>query len=182
MERNDKQPCPSNSDHSLPLNEGGVRVLFPGSFDPFTLGHASLVGRALQLFAEIVIAVGVNEQKAGWIPADERIHAIRELYKDTARVRVEGYTGLTADYAASIDATAILRGVRSVKDYEYEMQMADVNRRLCGIETVLLFAEPQLASLSSSLVRELAHFGKDITPFLPEGYRLTHVPKMNNEQ
>ena len=151
------------------------KVLFPGSFDPFTLGHASLVERALTLFDEVVIAVGVNEQKSGWMPADERICAIRELYKDCARVRVESYSGLTADFAASVGATAILRGVRSVKDFEYEMQMADVNRQLTGIETVLLFAEPQLASLSSSLVRELAHFGKDITPLLPEGY------KMNDE-
>ncbi len=145
-----------------------TRILFPGSFDPFTLGHASLVDRALRLFDEVVIAVGVNEQKAGWLPADERIRAIRNIYKDNARVRVESYAGLTADYAAAIGATAILRGVRSVKDYEYELQMADVNRCINGIETVLLYAEPQLASISSSLVRELAHFGKDITPFLPE--------------
>ena len=147
--------------------------MFPGSFDPFTLGHASLVGRALRLFDEVVIAVGVNEQKPGWMPADERIRALRELFYEDVRVRVESYTGLTTDFAASIGAAAILRGVRSVKDYEYELQMADVNRRLSGIETVLLCAEPQLASLSSSLVRELAHFGKDVTPFLPEGYRLS---------
>ena len=115
-----------------------TRILFPGSFDPFTLGHASLVDRALRLFDEVVIAVGVNEQKAGWLPADERIRAIRNIYKDNARVRVESYSGLTADYAAAIGATAILRGVRSVKDYEYELQMADVNRSINGIETVLL--------------------------------------------
>ena len=156
-----------------------TRILFPGSFDPFTLGHASLVDRALRLFDEVVIALGVNEQKTGWIPADERIRAIRNIYKDNARVRVESYSGLTADYAAAIGATAILRGVRSVKDYEYELQMADVNRSINGIETVLLYAEPQLASLSSSLVRELAHFGKDITPFLPEGY-LVKIERLKN--
>ena len=145
-------------------------VLFPGSFDPFTRGHASLVERALALFDEVVIAVGVNEQKAGWIPADQRVKALRELYKRNARVRVESYRGLTTDFAAAVGACAILRGVRSIKDFEYEMQMADINHELTGIEKVCLFAEPALAAISSSVVRELAHFGHDIKPFLPEGY------------
>ena len=149
------------------INHQSSIVLFPGSFDPFTIGHADLVKRALQLFDEVIIAVGVNDQKAGWIPADERVRTIKELYKDDSRVRVESYSGLTTDFAHSIGATAILRGVRTVKDFEYEQQMADINRRLTGIETVCLFADPQLAAISSSLVRELAHFGKDITPFLP---------------
>lgn len=147
-------------------------VLFPGSFDPFTRGHASLVERALALFDEVVIAVGVNEQKAGWIPADQRVNALRELYRRNARVRVESYRGLTTDFAAAVGACAILRGVRSIKDFEYEMQMADINRELTGIETVCLFAEPALAAISSSVVRELAHFGKDISPFLPDGYHV----------
>lgn len=147
-------------------------VLFPGSFDPFTRGHASLVERALALFDEVVIAVGVNEQKAGWIPADQRVKALRELYKRNARVRVESYRGLTTDFAAAVGACAILRGVRSIKDFEYEMQMADINRELTGIETVCLFAEPALAAISSSVVRELAHFGKDISSFLPDGYHV----------
>ena len=168
----------SNSVSSLPNREGGGRVfggavLFPGSFDPFTLGHCNLVERALKLFDEVIIAVGVNEQKAGWIPADERVRALRALYKEESRVRVESYSGLTTDFAAAIGATAILRGVRSVKDFEYEQQMADINRRLTGIDTVCLFADPQMAAISSSVVRELAHFGKDIKPFLPEGYILT---------
>lgn len=149
-------------------------MLFPGSFDPFTLGHANLVERALTLFDEVVIAVGVNEQKAGWIPAEERVSALQRLYKEHARVRVESYMGLTTDFAHIVGAKAILRGVRSIKDFEYEMQMADVNRQLTGIETVCLFAHPNLASISSSLVRELAHFGKDITAFLPEGYEVKY--------
>lgn len=144
-------------------------ILFPGSFDPFTRGHASVVNRALGLFDEVIIAVGINEQKAGWITADERVRALRELYKRNTRVRVVSYSGLTTDFAAAVGAVAILRGVRSQKDFEYELQMADINRQLTGIETVCLFAEPHLAALSSSVVRELAHFGKDITPFLPEG-------------
>lgn len=165
----------THQNHStLPLEgeRGGGLLLFPGSFDPFTLGHANLVERALKLFDEVVIAVGVNGQKTGWIPAQERVRALRTLYKSNARVRVETYSGLTTDFAASVGAKAILRGVRTLKDFEYEMQMADINRRLTGIETICLFADPKLASVSSSIVRELAHFGKDITPFLPEGYYL----------
>ena len=148
-----------------------TKVLFPGSFDPFTIGHADLVERALSLFDEVVIAIGINEQKSGWIPVEERLRALRAYYKEDARVRVESYSGLTSDFAHSIGVSAILRGVRSFKDFEYEMQMADVNRQLTGIETVCLFADPQLASISSTLVRELAHFGKDITAFLPTGYK-----------
>ena len=143
------------------------KVLFPGSFDPFTLGHADIVRRALGLFDEVVIAVGYNEQKEGWMPVDERVAAIRKLYKDEPRVTVESYTGLTAIFAKECGVTAILRGVRTTADFEYEMQMADVNRQLTGIETILLPASPQLASLSSSLVRELAHFGHDVSAFLP---------------
>lgn len=142
-------------------------ALFPGSFDPFTLGHADIVGRALKLFDEIVVAVGCNEQKQGWQPVEERVAAIRKLYKDEPRIRVESYTGLTVDFAKAQGAAAIVRGVRTMADFEYEMQMADVNRRLTGIETLLLPASPELASLSSTVVRELARFGRDISPFLP---------------
>lgn len=143
------------------------KVLFPGSFDPFTLGHADIVQRALGLFDEVVVAVGYNEQKKGWMPVEERVEAIRRLYKDEPRVAVESYMGLTVDFAKERGITAIVRGVRTTADFEYEMQMADVNRRLAGIETVLLPASPELASLSSSVVRELAHFGHDISAFLP---------------
>lgn len=142
-------------------------VLFPGSFDPFTLGHADIVQRALELFGEVVIAVGYNEQKSGWKPVDERVEAIRKVYTDEPRVKVVSYTGLTADFAKENGVTAIVRGVRTMADYEFEVQMADVNRQLTGIETVLLSASPQLASLSSSLLRELSHFGRDISAFLP---------------
>ena len=143
------------------------KVLFPGSFDPFTLGHADIVRRALGLFDEVVIGVGYNEQKQGWMPVEERISSIEKLYAGEPRVRVGSYTGLTVDFAKAIGATAIVRGVRTTSDFEYELQMADVNRRLTGIETVLLPASPELASLSSSLVRELSHFGHDVSKFLP---------------
>ena len=142
-------------------------ALFPGSFDPFTKGHADIVTRALALFDEIIIGVGYNEQKPGWKPVEERVEKIRQLYADEARVKVESYKGLTADFAKENGITAIVRGVRTVADFEYELQMADVNKQLTGIETVLLPASPQFASLSSSVVRELAHFGQDISAFLP---------------
>ncbi len=144
-----------------------MKVLFPGSFDPFTLGHDDIVRRALMLFDEVVVAIGYNEQKSGWKPVEERIASIRKLYEDEPRVRVESYTGLTVDFAKEQGITAIIRGVRTTKDFEYELQMADMNRRLTGIETILLPASPEFASLSSSLVRELARFGRDISTFLP---------------
>jgi len=142
-------------------------VLFPGSFDPFTRGHADIVARALQMFDGIVIAVGYNEQKTGWMPVEERVAAIRKLYADEPRITVERYTGLTVDFARKHGIGIIIRGVRTVADFEFEMQLADVNRQLTGIETILLPASPQLASLSSSIVRELAHFGHDVSAFLP---------------
>lgn len=143
------------------------RVLFPGSFDPFTKGHADIVKRALQMFDEVVVAIGYNEQKEGWMTLEERLKKIRELYADEPRVKVESYKGLTADFAKENGITTIVRGIRSAADFDYEMQMADVNRQISGIETVFLPASPQLASLSSSVVRELSHFGHDISEFLP---------------
>lgn len=142
-------------------------VLFPGSFDPFTLGHADIVARALELFDEVIVAVGQNEQKLGRRSVQERVEAISRLYRDDPRVRVMSYGGLTVDFAREQGATAIVRGIRTAADLDYELQMADVNRRLSGMETVFLPAKPELASLSSSVVRELQHFGHDVSPFLP---------------
>ncbi len=156
------------------LGEGAATVLksiFPGSFDPFTLGHADLVERALHLFGEVIVAVGYNERKTGWIPAEERVRALREYYRDEPRVTVVGYSGLTADLVHELHADAILRGVRNSADFLYEQTQAEVNHRLCGVDTVFLATRPDLASLSSSIVRELAHFGRDITPYLPQGLR-----------
>lgn len=145
-------------------------VLFPGSFNPFTIGHADIVERGLALFDNLVIAVGYNEQKAASpVPAEieARLAAIRTLYQDEPRVKVIAYGSLTVDAAKQVGACAILRSVRSIKDYEYELQMADVNHRLTGIDTIVLFARPELASISSSVVRELQHFGQDVSQFLP---------------
>ena len=141
--------------------------IFVGTFDPFTIGHDSIVRRALPLFDKLVIGVGFNERKQTMFSVEERVEAIRSLYADEPKISVEAYSDLTVDFASRMQAQYIIKGVRSVKDFEYEREQADVNRQLTGIETLLLLAEPQLASISSSVVRELKHFGKEIDEFLP---------------
>lgn len=143
-------------------------ALFPGTFDPFTAGHAAVVERGLALFDEIVVAVGENSAKSPMLGAEERVERIARLYAGESRVRCAAYTGLTADFARKTGARFLLRGVRSVRDFEYERDMADINRRIAGLETVLLCSEPSLAALSSGVVRELAAYGCDVTEFLPE--------------
>ena len=139
-----------------------------GTFDPFTTGHASIVNRALPLFDKLVIGVvGDNVNKPNMSPAEERAAAIRQVYSNQPLVDVQIYQGLAMDFAKSVGAQFIVKGVRSVSDFEYEQWQADFNRRLGGIETILLYCEPELASLSSSAVRELAHFGVDVSQYLP---------------
>lgn len=139
-----------------------------GSFDPFTIGHDSVVRRAVKLFDRLVIGVGVNESKRYMLPAEERVEAIRQLYSGDERISVEQYSDLTVDFAHRMGAEFIVKGVRSVKDFEFERDQADINRRLTGIETVLLYAEPGMDCISSSVVRELTHFGRDCSMFLPK--------------
>lgn len=148
------------------------RALFPGSFDPFTLGHHSIVKRALAFMDEVIVGIGIHEGKHGFIPVEKRVEMIRRLYADEPRVKVEAYSGLTVDFAREQGAAFMLRGIRSVKDFEYEESIADINRKLAGIETLFLFTEPELASVSSSVVRELLHYGKDVSMFLPEEMEL----------
>ncbi len=159
--------------HKFPDTE---RVaLFAGTFDPFTVGHASIVQRALPLFDRLVIAVGVNAAKTGAAAAAERVEAIRRVYASLPEGRVEVMSydrELTVDLARRIGARWLLRGVRSAKDFEYERDMADINRRLAGLETVLLYALPEHAAISSSVVRELRSYGRDIREFLPTDARL----------
>ena len=143
--------------------------IFVGTFDPFTIGHDSIVRRVLPLFDRLVIGVvGDNVHKPQMHPAEERLQAIRELYHDRPTIEVKSYYGLTMDFARQEGAQFIVKGVRSVTDLEYESWQADINRRLGGIETILLYAEPELASVSSTAVRELAHFGVDVSKFLPK--------------
>ena len=148
------------------------RAIFPGTFDPFTIGHHSIVKRALTFMDEIVIGIGINEGKKNCISTEKRLEMIRKLYADEPRVKVEAYSDLTIDFAKRQDASFIVRGIRTVRDFEYEEGIADVNRKLGGIETIFLFTEPELTSVSSTIVRELLHYGKDVSAFLPEGMEL----------
>lgn len=146
-------------------------ALFAGSFDPFTVGHASVVERALPLFDRIVIAVGVNASKPGETDAAERVAAIRRIYSSLLPERVEvlAYSGeLTVQLAAKVGARWLLRGVRTVRDFEYERDLADLNRKLSGLETILLYTLPEYGAVSSSAVRELRAYGADVSPFLPK--------------
>lgn len=148
------------------------RAIFPGTFDPFTVGHYSVVKRALTFMDEVIISIGINESKCTWFPTEKRLDMIRKLYADDPRVKVMAYDGLTIDFAIEQNAQVIIRGIRTVRDFEYEETIADVNRKLSGIETILLFTEPELTSVSSTIVRELLQFGKDVTPFLPQGMKI----------
>ena len=144
--------------------------IFVGSFDPFTIGHDSIVRRALPLFDKVVIGIGVNERKQCMLSTEERMERLARLYANEPKIEVKTYNDLTIDFARREGSEYIIKGVRSVKDFEYEREQADINRRLGSIETIFFYAEPQLESISSSLVRELKHFGRDITEFLPKGY------------
>lgn len=141
--------------------------IFVGSFDPFTIGHDSVVKRALPLFDHIVIGVGVNSQKSHMLSEAERIEAITKLYANEPKISVKVYHDLAVDFAKREGATYIIKGVRSVKDFEYEREQADINSHISGIDTIFLFTEPQLASVSSSMVRELLRYGRDVKEFLP---------------
>lgn len=139
-------------------------AIFAGSFNPFTIGHADIVRRGLEIFDRIIISVGININKGVTANAGQ---TVAELYRDEPRVEVVTWSGLTADLAKKMGARFLLRGVRSVKDYEYERDMADANRAVFGLETVILYASPNLAYVSSSLVRELQAYGEDVSRFLP---------------
>ena len=146
-----------------------MKALFAGSFNPFTIGHESIVKRTLCFADEVVIAIGINNAKENpKTETEERILTIRSYFTDEPRVTVLAYEGLTVDFARQMQADVMVRGVRSVKDFEYEREMADVNRKISGMETILLFSEPELSAVSSSIVRELKAHGKNISKFLPK--------------
>jgi pantetheine-phosphate adenylyltransferase len=144
------------------------RAIFPGTFDPFTVGHRSLVDRALNLVDELIISIGINQNKKGYFPLEKRKEAILNLYRNNPRVKVMTYDTSTVDFAESVGAQFILRGIRSINDFENEKTTADINRKLSGIETFILFTEPEHRHISSSIVRELLRFNKDISDFVPK--------------
>lgn len=145
------------------------RAIFPGTFDPFTIGHASLVRRGLNVVDEIIISIGVNDNKRSYFSLEQRIHMIEKLYTDEPRVSVGSYDSLTVDFAKKVNAEFIIRGIRSVNDFEYEKTIADMNRNISGIETLVLFTEPELTHISSTIVRELLRYKHDVSKFVPDG-------------
>lgn len=149
------------------VNKVNKIAIFPGSFDPFTIGHHDIVMRGLEIFDEIIIGIGRNYNKREFFPMADRLAAIQRAYSKESRVRVEVYDGLTIDFAAQHNAHFILRGVRSTLDFEYERNIAEANKQLSGIETVLLYTRPEYAHISSTLVRDLHSHGKDISQYLP---------------
>lgn len=148
------------------------RAIFPGTFDPFTIGHYSIVTRSLTFMDEVIIGIGINENKNTYFPIEKRVDMIRKLYRNEPRIKVLSYDCLTVDFAKQVDAQFIVRGIRTVKDFEYEETIADINRKLTGVETILLFTEPELTCVSSTIVRELLGFNKDISMFVPEGMEI----------
>jgi pantetheine-phosphate adenylyltransferase len=144
------------------------RAVCPGSFDPVTKGHLDVIGRAAALFDEVVVAVGVNPSKSRLFGPDERIAMIREGVGGLDNVTVDGFTGLITSYCQEVGATAIVKGLRSGTDFDYEAQMAQMNAELTGVETVFVIADPQFGFVSSSLVKEVASFGGDVSGFVPD--------------
>ena len=148
-----------------------MKLLFPGSFDPFTIGHADLVERALKLGAEVVIAIGINGDKKPLLSADIRKEAILSYYKDNPKVSVIFYNGLTVDAVRATGADAILRGIRSVTDYDKERALAHANRTIEGVETVILVSEQSMQHISSSLVREMHSFGRPVESLIIDTFK-----------
>ena len=144
-----------------------VRAIFPGSFDPITNGHLDVVRRGIKLFDELVIAVGRSPIKNQLFSPEERVEMIAELIEDLPGVSVESFEGLTVEYAAKTQASAILRGLRSLTDVQYEFQLAMTNRAVAGIETVFIMTSEQYGFTSSTLIREVASLGGDLSNLIP---------------
>ena len=143
------------------------KALFSGTFDPFTIGHHAIIKRALNFTDEIIIAIGINSDKKNLFSVEERAENIKKIYAEEKRIKVAHYDGLTIDFAKESGVDFILRGIRNINDFEYEKNMADINLKLSGIDTLFIFSEPEYSYISSSLVRELINYKKDISNLIP---------------
>lgn len=151
--------------------------LFPGTFDPVTLGHVDIINRALPLFDKIIVGIGLNAAKTPMFSADQRLLWIKEIFENNEKVEGMVYEGLTIDFCRKIDAKFILRGIRYVSDFEYEKTIADANRALdTTIETVFLTGEPKYTSVASTIVRDIIRNGGNAAPFLPQAV-INSLPK-----
>lgn len=142
-------------------------AVFPGSFDPFTIGHKAILDSALPLFDKVYIAIGSNSSKKSFFTLEKRIADISALYKGNEKIAIETYDTLTIDFCKKVHANFILRGLRNVADFEYEQTIAQTNKQLSGIETVFIATPPELSNVSSSIVRELLSYGADASRYLP---------------
>jgi pantetheine-phosphate adenylyltransferase len=144
------------------------RAVCPGSFDPVTHGHLDIIGRTSRLVDEVIVAVLVNESKRGLFTIEERLEMLREVTKPYSNVRIESFRGLLVDFCLAQRATVVVKGLRAVSDFDYELQMAQMNIGLAGVETLFMPTNPQHSFLSSSLVKDVAKWGGDVTPHVPE--------------
>ena len=145
-----------------------ARVVCPGSFDPVTYGHLDVISRAAALHDEVVVAVLINITKKSLFSTDERVDMLREITRDLGNVRVERFHGLLVNFCTANGVNAIVKGLRAVSDFEYEMQMAQMNYRLAKVETLFMTTNPQYSFLSSSLIKEIAKYGGDVSGLVPE--------------
>ncbi|NPA43482.1 MAG: pantetheine-phosphate adenylyltransferase [Chlorobi bacterium] len=143
------------------------RAVFPGSFDPITLGHTDVIDRALRLFDELIVAVGINVNKQYMFDVETRVRMIEAVYGDESKVKVDYYTGLTVDYARKKGAEFILRGLRNPTDFEFEKSIAQTNRMLGGVDTVFILTSPETSHISSSIVRDILRNGGRVDKLVP---------------
>ena len=148
-------------------------ALYAGSFDPFTVGHLDIANRALQLFGQLVIGIGYNETKQGEYTVEERLNAIKRIFAGNPAVSVATYQGLTVDFAKSIGAGVLVRGVRNGTEFEKEKELADINLAVSKLTTVMIPSRPELSFISSSMVRELSHNGYDVSGFIAKPNNVT---------
>jgi len=148
------------------------KAVFPGSFDPITLGHQDIISRALPLFDEIVIAIGINDDKKYMFTIDERVAFIKDTFKNEPKITVTTYKGLTIDYCKVVNADYMLRGLRNPADFEFEKAIAQTNRKLSGIDTLFLLTSAETSYISSSIVRDVLRNGGDYTILVPDSVRV----------
>jgi pantetheine-phosphate adenylyltransferase len=153
-------------------------AIFPGSFDPFTIGHESVITRALPLFDEIVVSIGTNTSKQAYFTVEQRMQMIREVFRDNDRIRVESYGGLTVEYCKRIGARYLLRGLRTSADFEYERAIAQTNKAMYPeLESVFLLTLPEHNHIASTIVRDIIRLGGDASRFIPDAIDLANYPR-----